>query len=300
MANIVYMARSAWTGLLDSIRSKASVSGTMTVSQATTAVDNIQTGGGGDDGSFDKLIDKTISEATGSAAIIGSFAFYSCSKLRSVSFANATQISASAFFYCGELRHANIPSATTIGSYAFGSCFQLSSAIFPSVTTMYNNAFNRCNAIHEASFPLLTSIPQSAFMYCSKLNTLYFPNVTSIGASAFVSCSMSMYSIEFPKATIIGNAAFMMCTMLETASFPAATSFGTSAFYNNYHLLSLYLMGSSVPTIASNTFVSTPIAGRTSSTGGVYGSVFVPASLYNDYITATNWSAYSERIVSVS
>lgn len=46
MANIVYMARSAWTGLLDAIRSKASVSGTMTVSEATTAVENIPSGGG--------------------------------------------------------------------------------------------------------------------------------------------------------------------------------------------------------------------------------------------------------------
>lgn len=46
MANIVYMAKSAWTGLLDAIRSKARVSGTMTVSQATTAVENIETGGG--------------------------------------------------------------------------------------------------------------------------------------------------------------------------------------------------------------------------------------------------------------
>ena len=47
MANIVYMARSAWTGLLDTIRSKAKVSGTMTVSEATTAVENIPSGGGG-------------------------------------------------------------------------------------------------------------------------------------------------------------------------------------------------------------------------------------------------------------
>ena len=47
MANIVYMARSAWTGLLDTIRSKAKVSGTMTVSEATTAVENIETGGAG-------------------------------------------------------------------------------------------------------------------------------------------------------------------------------------------------------------------------------------------------------------
>ena len=45
--------------------------------------------------------------------------------------------------------------------------------------------------------------------------------------------------------------------------------------------------------------MSTPISNYTSSTGGVYGSIYVPASLYNDYVTDTNWSAYSARIVSV-
>lgn len=45
--NIVYMAKSAWTGLLDTIRSKAGITGSMTVSQAAEAVENIPTGGGG-------------------------------------------------------------------------------------------------------------------------------------------------------------------------------------------------------------------------------------------------------------
>lgn len=39
--NIVYMAKSAWTGLLDAIRSKAGVTGSMTVSQAADAVESI-------------------------------------------------------------------------------------------------------------------------------------------------------------------------------------------------------------------------------------------------------------------
>jgi hypothetical protein len=46
-------------------------------------------------------------------------------------------------------------------------------------------------------------------------------------------------------------------------------------------------------------FYSTPIGGRTTSTGGVYGSVFVPSSLYSSFITATNWTSISARIVSV-
>lgn len=48
MANLVYMAKSAWTGLLDSIRAKAGTAASMTVSEATTAVQNIPTGGGGE------------------------------------------------------------------------------------------------------------------------------------------------------------------------------------------------------------------------------------------------------------
>lgn len=39
--NIVYMAKSAWTGLLDTIRSKAGVTGSMTVSEAAEAVESI-------------------------------------------------------------------------------------------------------------------------------------------------------------------------------------------------------------------------------------------------------------------
>ena len=85
MANIVYMAKSAWTGLLDTIRSKASVSGTMTVSEATTAVENIPSGGGGDE-NFDKLVDRTIIEAFNSTVTtIGKYAFAYCSKLTTVS-----------------------------------------------------------------------------------------------------------------------------------------------------------------------------------------------------------------------
>ena len=49
----------------------------------------------------------------------------------------------------------------------------------------------------------------------------------------------------------------------------------------------------------TSTFTSTPIAGYTTSTGGVYGSIFVPASLYDRYISATNWVTYSSRFVSV-
>ena len=103
------------------------------------------------------------------------------------------------------------------------------------------------------------------------------------------------------NATVIGDYVFARCSSLTTVSFPSAKYISTSAFYRCYNLLSFYLMGSSVASLANvNAFASTPISNYTSSTGGVHGSIFVPASLYNSYLTAANWSLYSSRIVSVA
>jgi len=65
-------------------------------------------------------------------------------------------------------------------------------------------------------------------------------------------------------------------------------------------LLSLYILLSSVCVLAkSNAFNSTPIAGYTTNTEGVYGSIYVPASLLSDYKAANNWSYFSSRFVGI-
>ncbi len=254
MANLVYMAKSAWTGLLDAIRAKAGTAASMTVSEATTAVQNIPTGGGGGE-DYEKLVMRTISVASGSMSTIGVYAYYSCPALTTASFPAATVLSNSAFNKCSSLTTVNFPAATTIGSYAFVSCYALTTVNFPAATVINNFAFNEC----------------------TKLTTASFPAATTIGANIFTAC-----------------------TKLTTASFPAATIIGSYAFRNCYHLTSLYLTGGSMAELVHvNAFSSTPISGYTASTGGVYGSIFVPASLYDSYISASNWSYYSERFVSV-
>ena len=256
MANIVYMAKSAWTNLLDTIRSKASVSGTMTVSQATTAVENIETGGG-DDGRFDALVGRTLSGSiSGSAQYIGSAVFSNCIAVTDVSFSSATSLGAACFYYCNHLKTADFPMAQSVGSSAFAFCERLESA----------------------NLPLASSIGGAIFLNCSSLNHIYMPNVSVITGSCFYNC----YS-------------------LPEISLPNLKSMQGNAFANCRTLLSVYLMGSSVVSILNSTaFTSTPIAGYTAYTGGVVGSIFVPASLYDSYISSTKWSWYSSRIVSVS
>ena len=275
MANIVYMARSAWTGLLDTIRSKAGITGSMTVSQAADAVDSIETGG--DDG-YKQLVERTISVASGSASVIGPNAFNNCTSLISASF----------------------PLAKTIKNTAFGSCSKLTTIKMPAVETIELYAFQNCSSLTEASFPETVNVSQYAFARCTSMSIAYFPKLTSIQSSTFASCSY-LTSISFPLAKNVQSYAFGYCTRLSVASFPNISAISAYAFASCSNLLSLYLLGSSIVKLnSSNAFINTPISNYTTSTGGVYGSIFVPASLYDQYISASNWSLYSSRIVSVA
>ena len=116
----------------------------------------------------------------------------------------------------------------------------------------------------------------SAFYYCTNLTNINFPNCTSIGSYAFQYCS-SLVSVSLPKCVNIYNYAFRSCR----------------------YLISLYLLGSSIVSLGgASVFNSTPIS-TYSTSAGRYGSIFVPSSLYASYKTATYWSAFSSRFVSV-
>ena len=190
-------------------------------------------------------------------------------------------------------------SMSKIGDYAFANCYKLTTVSFPVATSIGYNAFAYCSALATANFPAATSIGSYAFASCSALTTASFPVATSIGPYAFAYCS-ALATVSFPVVTSIDSNAFNRCSALTTASFPAARTIGSFAFQSCYKLLSLYLMGSSITQLAGSTaFASTPISSYTAQTGGVNGSIFVPASLYDSYISKAVWSRYSSRFVSV-
>lgn len=116
-----------------------------------------------------------------------------------------------------------------------------------------------------------------------------------IGFSAFKSYPW-LTRVNFPACTTIKKDAFYSCTSLSSVSFPTCITVGSSAFAYCYKLKSLYLLGSSIVSLAPDCFWSTPIAGYTQYTDGQYGSIFVPASLVDQYKSAPGWRAYSSRI----
>jgi hypothetical protein len=166
----------------------------------------------------------------------------------------------------------------------------------PSQITSYSNdnltylapATFYSTGITAVDLTACTSIGSYTFYQCSSLTTANFPSCTTIGNYAFSGCYL-LSTVSFPACTYITNYAFAYCYLLSSVSFPSCTRIGSAAFRNCYHLLSLYLLGSSLCSLGNaNAFSSTPISGYTTSTGGVYGSIYVPASLYNSYIVSTN------------
>lgn len=328
------LMRNRWGGgIIPSGTISISANGSYNVEAFASA--EVLVSGGGED--VTAVLDRTISVLENNTTEIGFNAMFACQNLLEVSLPEVTHISNGAFTNCYSLSKVYAPNLLSIGhspvvypdvgTGAFSYCSALTSIDFPKLSYMYGGAFNSCVNLRQVNMPVLSSIGVGAFANCYSLESAYFPEVTFISSGAFNHCS-SLTTAIFPKAVIVGDNpnyggvfmqcsnlnlisfplaetigayAFSQCIKLTSASFPSLKMIGFQAFQSCYHLLSLYLLGSSCCTLAAvNAFTSTPILNYTTSTGGVYGSIFVPASLYNSYISATNWATFSARFVSMT
>jgi hypothetical protein len=139
-----------------------------------------------------------------------------------------------------------------------------------------------------------------AYAFCSQeiISRVEAPNVSLINNGAFMYCS-GLTTASFLAAYSVYRSAFYACTELITANFPSAIYFGRQAFQYCHKLVELRLDSvNSVPRLEASVFADTPIGGYSAS-AGQFGSVFVPASLYQSFLTASYWSSIASRIVSV-
>ena len=143
------------------------------------------------------------------------------------------------------------------------------------------------------SYCILGSTGNYGRVYPNMLQSVFIgKNVTSIGNNAFYNCT-SLSSITIPDGvTSIGNHAFYSCTSLSSITIPdGVPSIGNSAFDScygmRYYDFSSY---TSVPTLsATNAFNSIPSDCQ----------MLIPSALYDTWSTATNWSTYASKMVSV-
>ena len=156
----------------------------------------------------------TYNGTTYSVTSIGSYAFYQCSGLTSVTIPNSvTSIGVVSFERCSGLTSVTIPnSVTTIGDFAFMDCSGLTSVtIGGSVITIGDRAFQNCSGLTFVTIPnSVTTIGTGAFMDCSGLTSVTIPNsVTTIGGSAFYNCSgLAEIHSQANVAPRLGNETF--------------------------------------------------------------------------------------------
>ena len=214
-----------------------------------------------------KITSATIAEGVTS---VGSYAFYNCSSMATVSIpAGVTSIGGSAFYGCSNLANVTIPDGlTTIGGGAFYGCSSMATVSIPDgVTSIGSSAFQNCAALTAITLPAsVTTIGGSAFYGCSNLANVNIPaSVTSIGSSAFRNCT-KLESITLPvSVTSVGNYVFRYCSMLAEVNIFAV----------------------SLQTYGSDAFRDTPDGLK----------IYVPSNSLEEY--KTKWSAYADKFVAL-
>lgn len=244
---------------------------------------------------------------------IANNAFASCKSLLEINLPECENIGSNAFANCLSLSYVNLPiiksrtvsmyNIWSLGSYAFSNCRSLKTIIMPNNDLLNQNTFTSCYMLSEIVAPKVERIGTGCFSYCSALPSACFPRVTSVYSGAFAYCS-NLTEVSF-AATNIFQSAFLNCSQLSTVKlgitpYVETLSSGTIsnfAFCSCYHLRSLYLLASYPYSLVNiSAFYSTPISTYTN----VRGSIYVRESLYQTYISATNWVTYSDRFVSLT
>lgn len=243
---------------------------------------------------------------------IGAGAFYAqpdarkpVSETFSLYLPSCTSISAYAFGNA-RLEYLSAPLLSSIGTSAFYST-RLGVVDLPSCNIVEDSVFCRNELLTEVSLPVARRLGNYAFGYCSSLSSVYVPSATALGTGCFRGAAIT--EVSFPYCYTVSSWAFAYCESLQAAtiggevpltSYVSYATLAASCFTNCYNLLSLYLPSTAVAKLDDiNAFLATPISTRTTSTGGIHGSIFVPASLVSAYKTSTNWVTYADRIVAM-
>ncbi len=225
---------------------------------------------------------------------IYSSAFAYCSKLSLIDISACRSIYSSAFYNCVSLESIVATNCLEVHAGAFCGCSRLSQANLESCELISSAAFMRCIALEEISIPNCHSIGSEAFYGCTNLSSINIPACTQLFKNAFCRCTSLQGVIDIPLCEKIGDGAFSSCSSITGVKLSACSSIGTYAFAACTILSMVDLTGvSSVPKLGSYAFWWTLIHSK-------QGSIYVPVSLYESFISASNWSTYSSLMISVN
>lgn len=236
---------------------------------------------------------------------LGASIFERCYNLTSISTSVISGLSLGVFEYCSNISTVSLPLVSNFyGGYIFYGCSSLRNVYFPLISSIgFGYIFGDCSnfsSLTAEQFPILRHAGSNAFARITGLTYVDLPMLSDISFNCFYSCPKLSFLklLALPSVSWLSS---MSIPTVKTAIFEQLSVISGYAFRSAYNLLSLYLLSSSVVKLSLSTaFSSTPISNYTTSTGGVYGSIFVPASLYATYKASTNWVNYSARFVSLT
>ena len=206
---------------------------------------------------------------------IGSYAFYKCTSLKSVTIPDSvTSIEDNTFKFCESLTSVTIGnSVTSIGDVAFYGCTSLKGVDITdlsawckinfgdsSANPLYNGAKLYLNGSELTDITILSDIAEiksCAFNGCTSLTSVTIPDsVALIGSCAFKDCS-SLTSVTIGNSvTSIGDSAFSGCSSLTSVTIPdSVTLIGGYAFRDCTSLTSITIPDS-VTSIGDRAFYS--------------------------------------------
>lgn len=169
------------------------------------------------------------------------------------------------------------------------------------VTTLKLAAFASCTKLTYVSLPNCVQFDSfRTFWNCREITEIHLPNLTTIKDGNYAFNSMtSLQEIVLPSLTHFGsmNSSFAENSYIRKINLPrlGGATVGSNCFHNCYRLETLILGGDKLNFLGNtNAFGN---AGRYVEEGF---SIYVPDDLVDMYKTATNWTAYADRIKPMS
>lgn len=136
------------------------------------------------------------------------------------------------------------------------------------ITGLIKSFFNNSSYLQYVKLPeTITTIKQYSFQSCANLSSINLENIRTIDGNTFQSCKL-LEKVVLSNVTSIGLYVFRYCSNLKEVDCSGCTT---------------------VPTLSTGAFDSIHADCQ----------IKVPASLYDEWIAATNWSNLAGKIVAV-
>lgn len=229
---------------------------------------------------------------------LGTNCFYNCKSLETIILPNTIlSIGANAFLNCTNLTEIDVPDLVRElkDDSSFRGCSKLSHINISEDSQLeYIGAQSFSGTIIETiNIPhKVTHLGTSTFGSCKNLKWVLLPDgITSIPDSCFISCSM-LESINIPASTTnIGVNAFAYCSKISVVlTIPGGVEeIKSNAFWSCSRVPAFIVLPATPPTFGSTVFNNTGSA-----------PIYVPDESVEAYKSATNWSAYADRIKPLS